>query len=108
MNDSSSTDFTLPWHAVEQSRAEAFVNELHRELAAGHALFGEQVVAIAFRQDCDDVLFRFGQSPGRYAVVHLTGEREVSSTWPIAKFFDSLGQFVETRMKQDSINFESE
>jgi hypothetical protein len=81
---------------MEDSIAQSFVKELQRELSPEHSLFGKPVVAVARRIDRDDVLFRFGESPERYAVVHLTwtGKQEGSRQWPRTEIFDSLGQFT--------------
>jgi hypothetical protein len=105
MSDLSNVVFTVPWHDLGQSRAEFLAKELYRELSSDHALSGETVVAVAARQDCDDVLFRVEGPPVRYAIVHLTGSREVSPKWPITKFFDSLGQFLEVKMRFDTEEF---
>jgi len=105
MSDLSNVVFTVPWHALEQPRAEVLAKELCRELSSDHVLSGQTVVAIAARQDCDDVLFRVEGPPERYAIVHLTGNREVSHKWPATKFFDSLDQFVEVRMRFDTEEF---
>jgi hypothetical protein len=106
MSNLSSIHFTDPWHTVDDSQVQALDAELQRELSPEHLLFGQPVSAVARRRDCDDVLFRFGRSPERYAVVHLTGagKRETSSKWPTTKIYASLDQFVE-KMRQDSIEF---
>lgn len=108
MSHLSNIQFTKPWHAVEDSQVEQIIAELQRELSADHLLFEQPFRVVARRQDCDDFLFRFGHSPERYAVVHLTwaSKRESSSKRPATAVFDSLDQFVE-RMRLDSIEFEN-
>ena len=103
-SDLASIILTEPWFAILDSEINPIVAELQRELSAEHLLFGQPVSAIARRQDCDDVLVRFGQSPPRYAVVHLTwsGKREISPEWPATQVFNSLDQFVQ-KMQQDSV-----
>ena len=97
--------FTEPWQAVDDTRAKSLAAELQRELSAGHPLFGQTVATVALRYDCDDVLFSIGRTPERFAVVHLTwaGKRDCSPQWPRTEMFDTLDQFVERRMRQDSV-----
>jgi hypothetical protein len=101
----TSIQFAEPWHAIDDAtQASAFVAELQREVSSDHPLSGQSVAAVACRSDCDDVLFQFGSSPERFAVVHLTwsGRREATPQWPSTKLFDTLSEFAETRMKEDA------
>jgi hypothetical protein len=101
--------FIEPWHALDDSHAaesDALVAELRQELTPLHPLFGQPFTAIARRQDCDDVLFRVGVAPHRYAVVHLTwtAKPERAPEFPWTEIFNSLDEFV-ARMKQDPFDF---
>jgi hypothetical protein len=103
-------EYIVPWHALPDnaSHREGLLSELRRELVAPHPLFGLPAVPIARRQDCDDVLFRFGHSPERYAVVHLTwiGKPERAPQFPWTEIFDSLDAFS-TRMREDALEFDT-
>lgn len=93
---------------ADATRALAFVAELQREVSSDHPLSGQPVAAVACRYDCDDVLFRFGGSPERFAVVHLTwsGKREATRQWPSTELFDTLIEFAEKRMRQDVFEYD--
>jgi hypothetical protein len=107
MSDLSNIVFTVPWHALEQPRAGVLAKELYREVSPEHVLSGQTVVAIAARQDRDDVLFKIEGTPERYAIVHLTGRRtrETSPKCPTTKLFESLAQFLEIKMRFDTEEF---
>jgi hypothetical protein len=110
MSNPTSINFTVPWHAMPDgpSHRDGLLAELHRELVSPHPLFGLPAVPIARRQACDDVLFRFGHLPERYAVVRLTwtGKPERAPQFPWTEIFDSLDDFAATRMKEDAFDFE--
>lgn len=101
--------FIQPWHSLADeppSHARGLVAELQRELAPTHPLFNQPVAAIARRYDCDDVLF-YGESPERYAVVHLTwtSKQERWPSWPETDLYDSFDAFAEQRMKTDAAEY---
>ena len=108
VNELTGAIFKPPWHATGLGQAEKLAEELNREVSSSHVLAGCRVVAVAKRQDCDDVLFRIEGRSQRYAVVHLTyrGKRETSPEWPGTILFDSLDEFLEKRMGPDSLDFE--
>lgn len=60
------------------------LKELHKETAPDHALRRNPLVAVARRDDCDDVLFQARSGPFAYAIVHLswTEEPEFLEIWP--------------------------
>ena len=60
-----------PWQRFEAS-GDAFVRELQKEVPAQHVLHGLQVIAVARRIDCDEVLFATSDPTKPLAVVHLT------------------------------------
>ena len=86
-----------PWKIVGKA-TDALAAELHRECSEEHVLFGKDVLAIARREDCDDVLFAFGE---RFAVVHLTfsRHREEAPFWPATEIYDSWEQFIREGMQ---------
>jgi len=78
-----------------------FEAELRKEIGDRHLLFGEEFIAIAKRQNQDDVLFLL--SDGRLAEVHLTGQgrRENDPRWPRTLFYSTAQVWVERRMQPD-------
>jgi hypothetical protein len=106
MNELANLGFTVPWHALDSRKAAFLAEELRREISSSHVLSGQIVLALAQRQDRDEVLFRIEGSPPRYAVVHLTWskQRETSPKWPTTELFESLDQFLE-QMRLDSEEF---
>jgi hypothetical protein len=89
-----------PWAPIEQpDRREAMQAELRVELCAPHALYGLSVVALARRDDQDDVLFELAE--GRVAVLHLTWSRkpERDPRWPRTTMSLSLAGWAEDRMR---------
>lgn len=93
-------EYLLPWQE-SVSDPDAFQQELHRELAASHPLFGAEAVAVARRIDCDDVLFKLAD--GKYAVVHLTwsGKKESNSDYPATRIFDHWKDVYEKVILED-------
>lgn len=81
--------------------------ELRRELGREHPLAGVAVLALARRQDCDDVLFQLLDGSGSVAVVHLTWTQSASERppWPGTTLYSSLALWVEEGMKEDHADF---
>ncbi|MFB7155629.1 hypothetical protein [Lysinibacillus sp. NPDC056232] len=75
-----------PWWLISKSMSESFNEELEKELSPKHILFGKEAVAVARREDKDDVIFWI-KKPNKYAVVHLTYSKETSSEFPITSLF---------------------
>jgi len=96
-----------PWHAISSDYASKAEVEIHREMCAGHVLFGRSVAAVGYRQDCDDVLFYVGESAPSFAVVHLTYQKETRPEWPATALFDSLAAWTEQCMIPDAEEFAS-
>jgi hypothetical protein len=64
----------------------ALETELQAEVAEGHPLFGEHVIAIARCEGCDEVIFSVETDPVRLVSVHLTwGGAPERSPWPRAE-----------------------
>jgi hypothetical protein len=103
--DASSIPWRVPWHAIDPDYARKAETELHREMCAGHVLFGRTVVGIGYRQDCDDVLFYLGDAPPRFAVVHLTYQPETKPQWPETSLYDTLDTWITQSMIPDAEDF---
>jgi hypothetical protein len=88
-----------PWAPIERSEErEAMQAELHIELCPSHSLYGS-VVALARRDDQDDVLFELADS--RVAEVHLTWSRKLERDprWPRTILFASVAMWAENQMR---------
>lgn len=87
-----------PWHAVAGALEEL---ELAKKVSSAHPLFGVEALAVARRNDNDDVLFFLPGQGHELAVVHLTyNHNENSAEFPWTRFFDSFAEFEEI-MKTD-------
>jgi hypothetical protein len=87
-------EFLAPWFESSETH---LVDELHRELPAGHVLKNVEVSVVARRHDRDDVLYALDVGSARLALVHLTWgkAREVDMKWPTTKFFDNHQSWLE-------------
>jgi hypothetical protein len=95
-------DWLEPWVRTGAD-AVNFENELRRELAPDHPLYGCSATAVARRVDTDDVLFELTGAPSRFAVVHLTwsGRPEIDARWPSVEFFSDFDDWIERGMTLD-------
>lgn len=77
--------------------------ELASELGPKHRLKGRDMRAVAYRQDCDDVLFVSTDEPTVVAVVHLTyaNRPEQDPRWPQTIVFDSMEDWIARGMNPD-------
>jgi hypothetical protein len=105
--DASQIQWREPWYAISPEYAPKAEAEPHREICPRHILFGRSATAIGQRQDRDDFLFYLGDSAPRFAVVHLTYQRETRAEWPSTTLFDSLASWVEECMIPDAEEFAS-
>jgi hypothetical protein len=100
-------EFEEPWSAVAHGDG-ALEQELRRELAPDHALFGRSVRAAARRQDRDDVLFELTDT-GECAVVHLTWTgRPERPPLPMTRMFESISLWMSTAMMRDRADFDGD
>ncbi len=99
-------EFLTPWLPVG-GQALRLQQELASELGSSHCLKGREMRAVAFRQDCDDVLFVSTDDPPLVAVVHLTSTNrpEQDPRWPETALFDSMQDWIERGMKADHDDF---
>lgn len=75
-----------PWWLISTSMSESLTKELEKEVSPKHILYGKVAIAVARREDNDDVIFWI-QKLNKYAVVHLTYSKEISSEFPITRLF---------------------
>ena len=94
-----------PWEPSTADSATHAEAELRRELCPGHVLFGCPARALGQRRDRDDVLFGIVHPRARYAVVHLTFQREPCSKWPSAKLFATLEEVVQLCLLPDAEDY---
>ncbi|QAS59198.1 hypothetical protein C7B90_00165 [Lysinibacillus fusiformis] len=66
--------------------SESLNEELKKELSPQHILYGKEAIAVARREDNDDVIFWI-EKMNKYAVVHLTYSIETSSEYPITSLY---------------------
>jgi len=106
--DPSRIQWRRPWLPVSPEFASSAEAELHRDVCRGHVLYDRPVKAIGHRQDRDDVLFYIGETPPRFAVVHLTYQRETVPQWPSTAVFDSLEAWITQRLVPDADDWEED
>lgn len=71
------------WTWVPVDERAPLETELQAEVAEGHPLFGEHVIAIARCEGCDEVIFSVETDPVRFVSVHLTwGGAPERPPWP--------------------------
>ena len=105
LDDVAAMQFLDPWYRA----VPGLEGELRNEVGEGHPLHGRKAIAVARRQDSDDVLFLLLDHPSPFAVVHLTwsGKPERNSNWPQTTFYTSLQDWVDRCMKPDHAEFEA-
>ncbi len=96
-------EWKRPWEKFPGNTPED--DELARETAPGHPMFGMPVRTIAARIDCDDYLFEMLDGSGRYAVVHLTWRKESDPAWPHTEIYASFQEWAEKRFIPDVTDF---
>ncbi|MEP7340554.1 MAG: hypothetical protein ABI977_22680 [Acidobacteriota bacterium] len=97
VDDFSQVEWLDPWRP-ESSGLE---RELVSEVSPRHPLFQIEAIAIARRDDNDDVLFFLPKYAPPLAVVHLTWRKQTETEWPFTCFYNSIADFVEHRLKPD-------
>lgn len=82
----------------EERKSTQLLDELRREVAAGHPLHEVPVDVIGACRARDDVLLSVGD---RFAIVHLTYEADESPPWPSTRFFDSAADVEDEMRRRD-------
>ena len=84
------------WEAISGNLRQSLADQLAKEIAEGHVLYGIKTEAVAARRGTDlDVLFHLRDGSNRYAVVHLTWSRLADSPpIPWSEVYDSYEEFV--------------
>ena len=93
-----------PWGPVDDAQARHAETELTREICATHVLAGCNVVALARRCDNDDWLFGIIHPQGRFAVVHLTYQRETLPQWPVTQLFADWDELERLCLLPDAVD----
>jgi len=105
-HEAPDTDAEGPWWSLrgDTAIARALEDQLHEELPRGHILDGLSPVAIARRQDNDDVMFDL--SDGRFAIVHLTWSDDPAPdpAWPATTVYATWND-AQQRMTFDQAAF---
>ena len=86
--------FNPEWKPSTASPYQLLAAELHREMAAGHKLFGEEVHAVAAHTlTHKDFLFTSSNPAKPIACVHLTWASESDPTWPMTNVYKTLADW---------------
>jgi hypothetical protein len=95
--------FLEPWFQLSAESATFFEEELTREVAPSHPLYGRKCTAIAKTGASDDVLFSL--EDGTFAQVHLThAQYPERRGWPRHRTFDSIASWMVAIMIEDHID----
>ncbi|KWZ66299.1 hypothetical protein [Bacillus altitudinis] len=70
-----------PWWIINESMSEFLNDELQREVHPHHILYGKKAIAVAKREDTDDVVYWISELK-KFALVHLTYSVENSNPYP--------------------------
>ncbi len=100
-------DWLVPWAAIDKAASAELTGELRRELCHGHALFGQDLIAVGRRMDCADVLFRWRDGSQSAAIVHLTYDAECDAKWPAFEVLSTRDAFL-LHMAVDHGGFEDD
>lgn len=95
-----------PWRKTDDG--EFFEAELKKEMTFFHPLKRKKVKAVGNRTDRDDVLFKLTDGSNRYAVVHLTYNKERSRKFPLTKFYKDWTEFYQQEVANDAVIFDVE
>jgi len=104
LSDFGKVEWLVPWIHYTST---GFEEELRKEVNSRHPLYGRRAITVGRREDCDDVLFFFPDSPDPLAVVHLTWrmKTEPDARWPHTMFYSSLDEWIQNRMKPDHLDY---
>lgn len=75
-----------PWSIITAIMSETLENELRKELSSDHILYAKKFLAVARREDNDDVVY-WVTDLHKFAVVHLTYAKESSPHFPRTELY---------------------
>jgi len=90
LEDPSDLEWPEGWDALHYDDIPKFTRELSREICSEHILYNVPACALGRRTDKDDFLFQIESVSGRFAVVHLTWQKETNPQWPSTSVFNSF------------------
>ena len=89
--DLSNVEWPSTWSACDNRVLE---DELKREVASDHSIYGEEIQVVAQRGDRDDVLY-YLTSKNAFALVHLTWSSKTENPpWPSTKIYQTFNEFA--------------
>lgn len=96
-----------PWMPIDPDLSERYEDEYAAEIGKAHPLYGVPSKAVAYRVDCDDVLFKLLRHLCEYAVVHLSwsGREESDPGWPKCHIYADTEDLIEKRIRPDHEDF---
>jgi hypothetical protein len=83
------------WREIDREEASKLEVELQRELSSEHVLRGLPLVALARREQSDDVLFGSFSREGKVYWVHLTWVAERFPKFPWTVPYTSVDRFAD-------------
>lgn len=95
-----------PWQETDDPAF--YENELNKEVSFFHPLNWKKIRAIGIRTDRDDVLFEIVSGKPKYAVVHLTWQKETSRKFPSTKFYKDWTDVYENCILMDHKDWKEE
>jgi hypothetical protein len=90
LEDPSELAWPEGWEPLHYDEIPKFTRELRRELCADHILYKVPACALGRRRDADDFLFQIESLSGRFAIVHLTWQKETDPKWPNTSLYGSF------------------
>ena len=98
-----------PWMPIDPAESERYEDEYAAEIGKAHPLYGVPAKAVAYRVDCDDVLFELLRHLCDYAVVHLTwsGREESDPRWPSCEIYADSEDLMEKCVRPDHEDYTS-
>lgn len=90
IEDPSELEWPEDWEPLHYNDIPKFTRELGRELCADHLLYNVNACALGRRIDKDDFLFQIDSLNGRFAIVHLTWQKETDPNWPSTRIYHNF------------------
>lgn len=108
MNASPAPRLPAGWIFPDREEAKRLQDELDRELPPGHQLTGVAVEVFASADGIDDVLFRHGDEPDRFTIIHLSwlGRTEINELHPTVEFTGTYAEFLADQQRRYGLDVE--